>query len=541
MPTDADRLLYAAPSTPSAALPGSGQRPQQSRVQRDICSSCIRFQRHRDGAGPATLRQRGYSGGNLNRPAMSELLAALEQGLVDVIVIYKLDRVNRPLSDFIHLFDLLDQDEVTFSSVPAQGGTLTSMTRECEFALKRKEGAMRFKLAFVACLVGGATPALAATTDCRSALVLSTYNKNSSRLRDQRLAARVTRAEYDEAKHNGGVSAVIYGVPVGANYDDFHKRSEQNSSSTNSSLKESEALNIMWTGLSANAASSYSACLRAEVGSHRGIHLSVLGATASDITLLVQYVVAGHDPNPARATWQPSPLPGVHWPTLISAGETIIIVPRPHVSRQVVIQVDGAASSVDIDPLPKPSPLPPPPPPPPTDSAFKVLPGESPPVCDSAGSPQPVQVPTRRGGLYNLALLRTANANASSLIPGFPLRHSISNLADGWYNNCRSWIPSGMPAWAEVDLGKPYIVSAIAFGSEFQPFYNDRAITGFSIRVATTPGSYSTVYTSAPGEAVSARREFQIPSQSVRFVRIEITQSSSDLPRIDEMEVYGKP
>jgi site-specific DNA recombinase len=71
----------------------------------------------------------GYTGGNLNRPSLSRLLSAVEQGLVDVIVIYKLDRLTRSLSDFIRLIDLLDQYEVTFVSVTQAFDTQDSMGR----------------------------------------------------------------------------------------------------------------------------------------------------------------------------------------------------------------------------------------------------------------------------------------------------------------------------------------------------------------------------------------------------------------------------
>lgn len=100
------------------------------RVQREICSAYIRSQRHRSWVEiPVPFDDEGFSGGNLNRPALAELLRAVEQGLVDVIVIYKLDRLTRSLSDFIRLVDLLDQYEVTFVSVTQSFDTQDSVGR----------------------------------------------------------------------------------------------------------------------------------------------------------------------------------------------------------------------------------------------------------------------------------------------------------------------------------------------------------------------------------------------------------------------------
>lgn len=99
-------------------------------VQRDICSAYIRSQRHRQWTElPEVYEDGGYSGGTLNRPNLSRLLTAVEQGLIDVIVIYKLDRLTRSLSDFIRLIDLLDQYEVTFVSVTQAFDTQDSMGR----------------------------------------------------------------------------------------------------------------------------------------------------------------------------------------------------------------------------------------------------------------------------------------------------------------------------------------------------------------------------------------------------------------------------
>lgn len=59
----------------------------------------------------------GYSGGSLERPALRRPIVDVEEGLVDVIVIYKLDRLTRSLADFIRLIDVLGANGTTFTSV----------------------------------------------------------------------------------------------------------------------------------------------------------------------------------------------------------------------------------------------------------------------------------------------------------------------------------------------------------------------------------------------------------------------------------------
>ena len=67
------------------------------------------------------------SGGNTNRPALKRLLADVEDGRIDVVVVYKIDRLSRSLSDFAKMVDLFDERGVTFVSVTQQFNTTTSM------------------------------------------------------------------------------------------------------------------------------------------------------------------------------------------------------------------------------------------------------------------------------------------------------------------------------------------------------------------------------------------------------------------------------
>src|SRR5262245_29276039 len=90
----------------------------------------MRSQAH---AGWTLLRAKyddgGFSGGNTDRPALQRLLNDVRAGKVDVIVVYKVDRLTRSLVDFAKLVELFDQHNVSFVSVTQQFNTTTSMGR----------------------------------------------------------------------------------------------------------------------------------------------------------------------------------------------------------------------------------------------------------------------------------------------------------------------------------------------------------------------------------------------------------------------------
>ena len=71
----------------------------------------------------------GVSGGTLERPALKRLLADIEEGRVDVVVVYKIDRLSRALMDFAKLVEVFDRNNVTFISVTQSFNTTTSMGR----------------------------------------------------------------------------------------------------------------------------------------------------------------------------------------------------------------------------------------------------------------------------------------------------------------------------------------------------------------------------------------------------------------------------
>jgi site-specific DNA recombinase len=99
-------------------------------AQREACLAYIESQKS-EGWRPIAKQydDGGYSGGNTNRPAMQALLSDVAAGLVDVIVVYKVDRLTRSLSDFAKIVDVLEQRGVSFVSVTQQFNTTSSMGR----------------------------------------------------------------------------------------------------------------------------------------------------------------------------------------------------------------------------------------------------------------------------------------------------------------------------------------------------------------------------------------------------------------------------
>src|SRR5471032_3061349 len=71
----------------------------------------------------------GYTGGNMYRPALKRLLAAVEARSVDCIVVYKVDRLSRSLLDFARIIEIFDRNGVSFVAVTQQFNTTSSLGR----------------------------------------------------------------------------------------------------------------------------------------------------------------------------------------------------------------------------------------------------------------------------------------------------------------------------------------------------------------------------------------------------------------------------
>ena len=123
-------VVRAAVYTRKSSDEGLDQEFNSLDAQYEACSAYIASQRHE---GWKLIKKRfddgGISGGTLERPALKALLCDVESGLVDMIVVYKIDRLTRSLSDFAKLIDCLDAKGCSFVSVTQSFNTSSSMGR----------------------------------------------------------------------------------------------------------------------------------------------------------------------------------------------------------------------------------------------------------------------------------------------------------------------------------------------------------------------------------------------------------------------------
>lgn len=99
-------------------------------AQREACEAYILSQRHEGWTlVPNRYDDGGFSGGSMLRPGLKALLTDIEAGLVDVIVVYKVDRLTRSLADFAKIVEQLDAKQASFVSVTQAFNTTTSMGR----------------------------------------------------------------------------------------------------------------------------------------------------------------------------------------------------------------------------------------------------------------------------------------------------------------------------------------------------------------------------------------------------------------------------
>jgi len=129
-PLSAKRQIRCAIYTRKSTEEGLEQDFNSLDAQREACEAYITSQKIE---GWIALAKRyddgGYSGGTLERPALRRLLQDIEDAAVDVVVVYKIDRLSRSLMDFSQLVEVFDRKSVTFVSVTQSFNTTNSMGR----------------------------------------------------------------------------------------------------------------------------------------------------------------------------------------------------------------------------------------------------------------------------------------------------------------------------------------------------------------------------------------------------------------------------
>ncbi|OYU72973.1 MAG: resolvase, partial [Alphaproteobacteria bacterium PA3] len=128
--TATTKRMRCAIYTRKSSEEGLDQAYNSLAAQRDACTAYIASQKHEGWTlVPKAYDDGGFSGGNLQRPALEELMEDIGKGEIDIIVVYKIDRLTRSLADFAKLTEVLDRHNVSFVAVTQQFNTSTSMGR----------------------------------------------------------------------------------------------------------------------------------------------------------------------------------------------------------------------------------------------------------------------------------------------------------------------------------------------------------------------------------------------------------------------------
>lgn len=124
------QLKRCAIYTRKSSEEGLEQEFNSLHAQREACESLIKSQKHEGWQLIKTAYDDGgISGGTMERPALQQLLADIREHRIDVIVVYKVDRLTRSLTDFARMVELFDSHNVSFVSVTQQFNTTSSMGR----------------------------------------------------------------------------------------------------------------------------------------------------------------------------------------------------------------------------------------------------------------------------------------------------------------------------------------------------------------------------------------------------------------------------
>jgi DNA invertase Pin-like site-specific DNA recombinase len=128
--TDVAGRKRCAVYTRKSSEEGLEQRFNSLDAQREACCAYVQSQLHEGwDLIPELYDDGGYSGGTMDRPGLQQLLVDVREGKVDIIVVYKVDRLSRSLSDFAKMVEIMDAAKVSFVSVTQAFNTTTSMGR----------------------------------------------------------------------------------------------------------------------------------------------------------------------------------------------------------------------------------------------------------------------------------------------------------------------------------------------------------------------------------------------------------------------------
>ena len=125
-----EKVFRCAVYTRKSTEDGLEQEFNSLDAQYEACVAYALSQRHEGWTVvPERYDDGGFSGGNMERPGLKRLLTDVEAGRIDIILLYKIDRLTRSLSDFSRIVDVLDRAGASFVSITQSFNTTTSMGR----------------------------------------------------------------------------------------------------------------------------------------------------------------------------------------------------------------------------------------------------------------------------------------------------------------------------------------------------------------------------------------------------------------------------
>lgn len=188
---------------------------------------------------------------------------------------------------------------------------------------------------------------------CNATLIHSTYQSSDRRFLDWRLATAVSRDTFDTLKRGASGNATIYGVPMGANYDEFRENINRFKETRDESLTSEQVQNILWTGLSSNSLAAYEACLQAELRMADGLFLIPQGGNERQAVFAVRWRPPVGYSDKASLQWVGQPT-GANLPREVTKGDTTVIIPRPAQSTTLAVNSRGLTDRVKLTALPPP-------------------------------------------------------------------------------------------------------------------------------------------------------------------------------------------
>lgn len=194
---------------------------------------------------------------------------------------------------------------------------------------------------------------VSAQSGCERALILTTYQASFSHDMNSYLATLVTRDEYDTLTHDGRANVVIYDIPIGIGYNDFHNRAVAERQASLSTISDHEAYNVLYTALDPNSHTDYQECLDKQSRKTAGLHLAVEYATYSEIAIKATWNIVGEMPQLIIPKWGSAVRIPAGLPKTLTAGDATFTLPRPKEEMTLTVNYPGYSDFVVLTPLPR--------------------------------------------------------------------------------------------------------------------------------------------------------------------------------------------